>query len=559
MRGGWIRGKDVFIMVFSCEDSYTFESLNDWKESLEKCTHKKISQLPVLLCSTKSDSSDKQVSEEEMKELAAKFGCKYLEASALSGENVRKVFEIATEIALEARKVKKNREEEAKVKRSTLRKESKRLLQDKLWSAETELVSFLKGLSKFKRPHRKSRFFGLSKTESVTEMDNVAKNSQTVIFQVELFYFCKSTRIFCKAEEKLLLEQKKEEKLKKKKEAQAYEEARQRCLVSFFAVVGMDKSPDNKDMRVLFPSQNLLDSSLDIFKQAWKPVVLSAYPNNPPTGDVACPDNLWMFCFPRGVEIVREVDRKKSYGHFCFVMTTSTGLKFYGNCVTVYEKVSKSFLESLQDVLIQNKPKGETHNIPELPEYAFSPKVLCIVSRQPYQRNLLSSLKTLVQFHNTNCAPYSAEELINFWTMQVLEPSIGQYVQVEMARDKKFEFHAPNSLFSHPNRFDISLDILFDVMCVENIVKLVSSLLTEQKVLLLSSHQALLGFFMESLSSLLYPFAWHHAYVPILPKLLIDFVSSPMPFFMGVHKSYFPNSYRDSLNVSFDSSFQLLL
>jgi hypothetical protein len=45
--------------------------------------------------------------------------------------------------------------------------------------------------------------------------------------------------------------------------------------------------------------------------------------------------------------------------------------------------------------------------------------------------------------------------------------------------------------------------------------------------------------FPESIRSLLYPFEWQHVFVPVLPACLTEFVGSPTPFIMGIHKSYY--------------------
>lgn len=39
----------------------------------------------------------------------------------------------------------------------------------------------------------------------------------------------------------------------------------------------------------------------------------------------------------------------------------------------------------------------------------------------------------------------------------------------------------------------------------------------------------------ECLTSLLFPFAWQHVYVPILPSSLHHFLDAPVPFIMGIH------------------------
>ena len=41
----------------------------------------------------------------------------------------------------------------------------------------------------------------------------------------------------------------------------------------------------------------------------------------------------------------------------------------------------------------------------------------------------------------------------------------------------------------------------------------------------------------ESTCALLYPFAWPHVYVPILPPNLENFLDAPVPYFMGLIRS----------------------
>ena len=41
----------------------------------------------------------------------------------------------------------------------------------------------------------------------------------------------------------------------------------------------------------------------------------------------------------------------------------------------------------------------------------------------------------------------------------------------------------------------------------------------------------------EGVTSLIFPFAWQHVYVPILPASLLHFLDAPVPFIMGLHHS----------------------
>lgn len=64
-------------------------------------------------------------------------------------------------------------------------------------------------------------------------------------------------------------------------------------------------------------------------------------------------------------------------------------------------------------------------------------------------------------------------------------------------------------------------------------------MLNERQILLLASHFSLLGTAAETLCSLIYPFAWQHVYIPVLPRACLEFLHAPVPFLMGVHTSVF--------------------
>ena len=89
----------------------------------------------------------------------------------------------------------------------------------------------------------------------------------------------------------------------------------------------------------------------------------------------------------------------------------------------------------------------------------------------------------------------------------------------------------------------IPLKLLFDCLSIGNIFKLFSAVLTEQRMLFVSSRYSLLTCIPELITSLIYPLTWQHTYAPILPELLIDFIYSPMPFIMGVNRAYLSENY----------------
>jgi hypothetical protein len=56
----------------------------------------------------------------------------------------------------------------------------------------------------------------------------------------------------------------------------------------------------------------------------------------------------------------------------------------------------------------------------------------------------------------------------------------------------------------------------------------------ERRILFTAQHLGTLSSCIQAISSLLYPFAWQHVYIPVLPSDLIDIVCSPTPYIIGI-------------------------
>lgn len=61
--------------------------------------------------------------------------------------------------------------------------------------------------------------------------------------------------------------------------------------------------------------------------------------------------------------------------------------------------------------------------------------------------------------------------------------------------------------------------------------------MTEHKILFHSKSYTRLTEGSRALTALMYPFKYTHVYIPLLPAALIEVLSTPTPFIMGVHSS----------------------
>ncbi|CAN7999109.1 unnamed protein product, partial [Ixodes hexagonus] len=85
------------------------------------------------------------------------------------------------------------------------------------------------------------------------------------------------------------------------------------------------------------------------------------------------------------------------------------------------------------------------------------------------------------------------------------------------------------------DKFDwAKLTPLLSVLEDSVLLRIVSSLVLERRIILVSANHTLLRIWVEAVESLLYPFKWRHVRVPVLPKSLLVQCSSPEPYLLGV-------------------------
>ncbi|GIL47652.1 hypothetical protein Vafri_4419 [Volvox africanus] len=81
--------------------------------------------------------------------------------------------------------------------------------------------------------------------------------------------------------------------------------------------------------------------------------------------------------------------------------------------------------------------------------------------------------------------------------------------------------------------------LLFHVP-VEGMLTLVASLLLERRIVFVARSRDTVTAAVQAAQALIYPFKWHHIYLPILPRDLVDYLSAPMPFLVGLTQEMLP-------------------
>mmetsp|Transcript_32901 Transcript_32901/g.51433 ORF Transcript_32901/g.51433 Transcript_32901/m.51433 type:complete len:187 (-) Transcript_32901:124-684(-) len=91
LRGQYIKGGDGFLLIYSVEERASFDALHKIRTQILRIKES-AQDIPMLLLGNKCDLPSRDVTEEDGNELAAKWRCKFLEASAKTNHNIDKAF-----------------------------------------------------------------------------------------------------------------------------------------------------------------------------------------------------------------------------------------------------------------------------------------------------------------------------------------------------------------------------------------------------------------------------------------------------------------------------------
>ncbi|XP_055359180.1 DENN domain-containing protein 3-like isoform X2 [Betta splendens] len=244
--------------------------------------------------------------------------------------------------------------------------------------------------------------------------------------------------------------------------------------------------------------------------------------------DVSVPSSINLMaipqlCFPDGLQVTNE--QRDEQFHF-LVFTDVFGNKAHG----VVMQCSRPILEGTYF-----SHNGAGSKLPKL----FSAYSFCIISKFPYFTALKDCLSCLSVQLRTCCLSDMEERVREFATRLSLVPvpPPGQ-LQLMFSLPPLTIVLPPQEDADHPV-IDLALHLPFLCFRPQQLLQLISCLLQEQRLVLLSANWAKLTLVAESLMVLLQPFTWQQPYVPVLSRGMLDFLMAPTAFLMGCHVSHF--------------------
>ncbi|XP_006780234.1 myotubularin-related protein 13 isoform X2 [Neolamprologus brichardi] len=255
----------------------------------------------------------------------------------------------------------------------------------------------------------------------------------------------------------------------------------------------------------------------------------------------AFPQGVEMFCQPGGWRLSRD---RKAPTFFTVVLTDIDSDRHYCSCLTFFE--AEVNLQGSKNIEADGDEDEEAEEDGLIqPAQVFAPKSLILVSRLDYPEIFRGCLGLIYTVYIDSLS-FPLEGLVaNLFTFLVPVAGGSQKLFSLGAGDRQLIQTPLNDTLPVTSK---SIALLFQQLGIQNVLSLFCAVLTEHKVLFHSTSYQRLGEACRALEALMFPLKYSYPYIPILPSRLLEVLSSPTPFIIGVH-SMFQNEIQDLLDV----------
>uniref|UniRef100_A0AAR2IHC4 UDENN domain-containing protein n=1 Tax=Pygocentrus nattereri TaxID=42514 RepID=A0AAR2IHC4_PYGNA len=245
------------------------------------------------------------------------------------------------------------------------------------------------------------------------------------------------------------------------------------------------------------------------------------------TGDVSVPKDLDLvalpqLCFPGGLQVSKEP--KDDHFHF-LVFTDVFGNQTHGVVVQYYRLIQEG-------VQHQN---GHVHKHPQF----YAPYGVCIISKHPYYTALKDCLSCLLGQLKTCRMADLDERVKEFSAKLALVPIPPPGILHVMFALRPLTIVLPSREDKDRPVVDLDLHLPFLCFTPRVLLQIITSILTEQRLVFFSSNWARLTLMAECFMLYIHPLRWQHPLVPTLSRQMLDFLMAPTAFLMGCHLSHY--------------------
>ncbi|KAM7056155.1 myotubularin-related protein 5 isoform 1-T1 [Acridotheres tristis] len=254
------------------------------------------------------------------------------------------------------------------------------------------------------------------------------------------------------------------------------------------------------------------------------------------------PQGIELFCQPSGWQLFPE---RNPPTFFVAVLTDINSERHYCACFTFWEAVESPQPQSHSRNGEGEEEEEEEASSPVQPAQLFAPKSLVLVSRLDHAEVFRNSLGLIYTIYVDGLS-VSLENVIGNLLTCTIPITGGAQRTISLGAGDRQVIQTPINDSLPVSSCSVAL--LFRQLGITNVLFLFCAALTEHKILFLSSSYQRLTDACRALLALMFPLKYSFTYVPILPAQLLEVLSTPTPFIIGVH-SIFQSETQELLDV----------
>ncbi|CAK6444054.1 unnamed protein product [Pipistrellus nathusii] len=251
------------------------------------------------------------------------------------------------------------------------------------------------------------------------------------------------------------------------------------------------------------------------------------------------PQGIELFCQPSGWQLCPE---RNPPTFFVAVLTDINSERHYCACLTFWEPA-----EPTQEAVCSEDAAGREEETDEggsgrlspgtsgPPGQLFAPKTLVLVSRLDHVEVFRNSLGLIYTIH-VEGLNVGLETVVGNLLTCIIPLAGGSQRTISLGAGDRQVIQTPLTDSLPISRCSVAL--LFRQLGITNVLSLFCAALTEHKVLFLSRSYQRLSDACRGLLALLFPLRYSFTYVPILPAQLLEVLSTPTPFIIGVNAAF---------------------
>ncbi|XP_041360445.1 DENN domain-containing protein 3-like isoform X2 [Gigantopelta aegis] len=167
----------------------------------------------------------------------------------------------------------------------------------------------------------------------------------------------------------------------------------------------------------------------------------------------------------------------------------------------------------------------------------YLPQCCVLISKYPYFYTMKECLSCMVEHINQDVQEMFTfvKDYTHLLTMAPVPPAGNVAIRLNL-------FHLKIDLYPAdcPEKpvVDIPLHLVFLSFSIDDVLTIFTAIVTEQRIVFLSSAYSLLTIIMESFLHFIQPFKWRYTYVPIICQTHLDLLEAPGTFMMGCHERH---------------------